>query len=57
MLTGLLLGTMASALLALGLPLLRETAQPRLRCRDDLEREFGLPVLAEFLCLPVRLKT
>ena len=44
-----LMGAFASALLGLGIPFLYELLlNRRIRCRDDLERSFGLPVLAQF---------
>jgi len=53
-LVGLLLGTLASGLLAFGIPLGYELIHRRVRCRDDLERHHGIPVLAEFGRLPMR---
>lgn len=49
-----LLGTMASIALGLGLPLIYELLNRRVRCRDDLERHHGIPVLVEFDALPMR---
>ncbi len=46
-------GLMASLLLGLGLPLAYELLNRRVRCKDDIERSYGIPVLAEFR-LPVR---
>ncbi|HMJ30835.1 MAG TPA: Wzz/FepE/Etk N-terminal domain-containing protein [Bradyrhizobium sp.] len=53
-LTGLILGCMAAAFLALGIPLGYELFTRRVRCRDDLERHHGIPVLVEFGALPMR---
>ncbi|MBL6749322.1 MAG: hypothetical protein ISP90_02325 [Nevskia sp.] len=45
----LMLGFFAAAFLGLGGPLAWELLfSRRVRCRDDLERDFGIPVLAEF---------
>lgn len=54
MLTGIVLGGIAAALLGLGLPLGYELFNRRVRCRDDLERHHGVPVLAEFGRLRIR---
>jgi polysaccharide biosynthesis transport protein len=44
-----------SLALAFGIPLLYELLlNRRVRCREDLERSFGVPVLAEFGVLPAR---
>jgi hypothetical protein len=40
--------------LGLGIPLGYELFNRRVRCRDDLERHHGIPVLAEFGALPMR---
>jgi uncharacterized protein involved in exopolysaccharide biosynthesis len=56
-LTGLLAGCIAAAALGIGLPLLLELGRRRVRCRDDLERPHGIPVLAEFGRLPMRVAT
>ena len=53
-LTGFLLGTLAALFLAFGLPLIYELFNRRVRCRDDLERHHGIPVLVEFGALPLR---
>lgn len=47
------IGAVLSALLGLGGPLLYELLfNRRLHCRDDFERDLGLPVLAEFDRIP-----
>lgn len=46
-LTRMLIGGAVGLLLGLGLALLRERLDPRIRSREDAERTFGLPVLAE----------
>lgn len=51
---GLALGAAAALLLGLGIPLVYERFNRRVRCRDDLERQYGVPVLAEFGRLPMR---
>jgi succinoglycan biosynthesis transport protein ExoP len=54
----LLAGAMAAIFVGLAGPLVYELwFRRRVRCRDDLERDFGMPVLAEFapLCSPERL--
>ena len=43
----LLLACVVGGTLGLGLPLLYELMNRRVRCRDDLERDHGIPVLAE----------
>jgi capsular polysaccharide biosynthesis protein len=53
-LTGLLAGCVGAVVLGLGLPLMLEFANRRVRCRDDLERPHGIPVLAEFGRVPMR---
>jgi len=53
-LTGLILGCMAAVFLGLGIPLGYELFTRRVRCRDDLERHHGIPVLVEFGALPLR---
>ncbi|MBV8062352.1 MAG: hypothetical protein JOY51_02105, partial [Nevskia sp.] len=45
-------GALLGLLLGFGGALLYELFNRRIRCRDDLERAFGLPVLAEFPPLP-----
>jgi succinoglycan biosynthesis transport protein ExoP len=54
LLTGLMLGLAAAAVLGFGIPLSFELFNRRVRCRDDVEREYGIPVLAEFQKFPVR---
>jgi succinoglycan biosynthesis transport protein ExoP len=45
----LLMGVFAGLVLGLSVPLIYELLfNRRLRCRDDLERSFGIPVLAQF---------
>jgi uncharacterized protein involved in exopolysaccharide biosynthesis len=46
------LGIMAGCALGLLAPLVYELINRRVRCRDDLERDEGVPVLAEFGPLP-----
>ncbi|MBC7982778.1 MAG: hypothetical protein H7Y02_02880 [Candidatus Obscuribacterales bacterium] len=53
----LLLGTIAGCLLGLFAPLFYELTNRRVRCRDDLERDNGVPVLAEFQPLPMMRST
>lgn len=57
LLSGLLLGAIAAAVLGLGLPLLLELFNRRVRCRDDIERHHGIQVLAELGRLPMRAAT
>lgn len=45
--TRMLIGGAVGFLLGIGLALMRERLDPRLRTREDAERAFGLPVLAE----------
>jgi capsular polysaccharide biosynthesis protein len=45
---------MAAAMLGLGIPLGYELFNRRVRCRDDLERHHGIPVLVEFGRLRMR---
>ncbi len=43
------MGSFAALIMALAGPLLYELFfNRRIRCRDDVEREFGIPVLVEF---------
>jgi len=51
-LTGVMLGVIAAGALGLGIPLGYELFNRRVRCRDDLERHHGIPVLVEFGALP-----
>lgn len=53
MLTGFILGAMIAVALGLGIPLGYELFNRRVRCRDDLERHHGVPVLVEFGALPM----
>jgi uncharacterized protein involved in exopolysaccharide biosynthesis len=46
------LAAFGALLVGLGVPLAFEFFNRRIRCRDDLERQLGLPVLAEFPRLP-----
>lgn len=54
LLRALLLGVMAAGVLGFGIPLLFELFNRRVRCRDDIERNHGIPVLIEFGALPMR---
>jgi len=49
-----LLGVLLAGGAALFLPVLYELTHRRVRCRDDFERDSGVPVLAEFYSLPIR---
>lgn len=51
---GWLLGLMAAGGLGFGIPLVWERFNRRVRCRDDIERQYGVPVLVEFGRLPMR---
>lgn len=53
-LTGLILGVIAAIILGFGIPLTYELFNRRVRCRDDLERQHSIPVLAEFGARPIR---
>lgn len=53
-LTGFALGGIAAGMLALGIPLAYELFNRRVRCRDDIERQYGIPVLVEFGALRMR---
>lgn len=53
-LPGVILGCMAALILGLGVPLGLELFHRRIRCRDDLERHHGVPVLVEFGRLAAR---
>jgi uncharacterized protein involved in exopolysaccharide biosynthesis len=48
LLAGLAVGGLVALTLGFGLPLLWEMSHRRVRCRDDLERHHGVPVLVEF---------
>ena len=54
-LTWLMLGCIGAAVLGLGVPLGIELFNRRVRCRDDIERQHGIPVLAEFPARPLRM--
>jgi uncharacterized protein involved in exopolysaccharide biosynthesis len=43
----MILATMIAFVAALGLPLVYERLNRRVRCRDDMERDHGIPVLVE----------
>ena len=47
-LTWMILGCMAAVVLGFGIPLGLELFHRRVRCRDDVERHHGIPVLVEF---------
>jgi uncharacterized protein involved in exopolysaccharide biosynthesis len=53
-LKGWMLGGLTAGMLGLGIPLGYELFNRRVRCRDDLERHHGIPVLVEFGRLPAR---
>jgi len=57
MLRGLFLGAVLAGMLGLGIPLIYEFFNRRVRCRDDLERHHGIPVLMEFGRLSMRTAT
>jgi uncharacterized protein involved in exopolysaccharide biosynthesis len=50
----LLLAAMAGGFFGLTIPLGYELLNRRVRCRDDLERDTGVPVLAEFGVMPMK---
>lgn len=52
-LVNLALGLMAGGFFGIVGPLVYELFNRRVRCRDDLDRDFGLPVLVEFDRMPV----
>lgn len=54
LLKGLVLGGVVALILGFGIPLSRELFHRRVRCRDDIERQHGVPVLMEFGALPMR---
>jgi len=49
----LILGAVAGIFMGLALPLVYGFVNRRIRCRDDIERDFGIPVIAEFGEIPV----
>lgn len=49
----LILGAVAGMFLGISLPLAYGFVIRRIRCRDDIERDFGIPVIAEFGAIPV----
>ena len=55
LLTGIVLGNVAAGVLGLGIPLGYELFNRRVRCRDDIERHHGIPVLVEFPARPLRM--
>ena len=55
LLTGVLLGNVAAGVLGFGIPLGYELFNRRVRCRDDIERQHGIPVLVEFPPRPLRI--
>ncbi|MGA2552071.1 MAG: hypothetical protein ABSF50_18140 [Burkholderiaceae bacterium] len=57
LLTGLILGSGLAGLFALSIPVGLELSNRRVRCRDDLERYHGIPVLMELGRLPERNRT
>jgi len=57
MLTDGVLGIVLSLILAGSVPVIIELVHRRVRCRDDLERHHGIPVLMEFDRLPSRNRT
>lgn len=50
-LKNMFLGTVLGMLLGVAIPFGLELLNRRVRCRDDLERDFGIPVLMEFPAL------
>ena len=50
----LLLAAMAGIFFGLAVPLVYELVNRRVRCRDDFERDSGVPVLAEFGAMPLK---
>ncbi len=50
----MLLAVMAGGFLGLVVPLAYELVNRRVRCRDDLERDSGVPVLVEFGAMPMK---
>jgi uncharacterized protein involved in exopolysaccharide biosynthesis len=51
-LINLLMGIVFGGALGIAIPFARELAGRRVRCRDDLERDHGVPVLVEFDSMP-----
>jgi succinoglycan biosynthesis transport protein ExoP len=49
----LLIGALLGGFLGIAIPFGRELLARRVRCRDDLERDHGIPVLVEFDPMPV----
>jgi polysaccharide biosynthesis transport protein len=47
-LTGIIFGSFLAIMLGFAIPLVYELLNRRVRCRDDIEREHGIAVLAEF---------
>ena len=50
----LLLGALVSILMAFGVAIMLDRSDSRLHTKDQAERQFGLPVLAEVPLLPIR---
>jgi uncharacterized protein involved in exopolysaccharide biosynthesis len=50
----LLLAALAGGFFGLAIPLVYELTNRRVRCRDDFERDSGVPVLAEFGAMSLR---
>jgi uncharacterized protein involved in exopolysaccharide biosynthesis len=48
----LLMGVLFGLVLGVAIPFAREFAGRKVRCRDDLERDYGVPVLVEFDPMP-----
>ena len=48
----LLMGVVFGLALGVAIPFAREFAGRKVRCRDDLERDYGVPVLVEFDPMP-----
>jgi uncharacterized protein involved in exopolysaccharide biosynthesis len=55
--TSLILGVILAIGLGFAIPLIYELFNRRVRCRDDIERQYGIPVLVEFGQLPKRMMT